>query len=196
MKKLYLTLLLVLIASLGFVFKDEIATASSPYFVRLGGTSTTATTSATYLAGGLATSSATIADVYKMNGTGELSGDMNMRLKVQFNASSSVSNLQWKYEYSDGNNCDVFPLQCDWYAEGFYTNANATSTYLGGTERVYNWVYAASSTMGSEIAPRATSTKILLVPILSRYTRVVFFMPPGGARGSFWAEIMGAQPRF
>src|SRR3990167_3547149 len=192
-KKIILSSLIVLILSV-MIFKDHIVEAGAPYFIRVNATNT-ATSTLSYMTAGTATTSL-IADIYKVNGVGEVSGDMDLRIAVQYTASSTASTLKWRYEYSNGSNCQANPGNCDWYSESINNAAGtATTTIETMTFKEYSWVFA-SSTPGAILIPKDRALKIITVPILAQYVRVLFYMPNASLPGAVWAEVICVSQRF
>lgn len=163
MKKVLYTLIVVALLFLGYFVsrKTDHVKAVESYFYRVN---TTATTTATFMTPGTATSTLTMntwnvdkADVW-----------------IHFIASSTASTLQWQYQYSNDN--------VTWYNED-YTIAPTT---LG----VATFEHA-STTITHRWTPgtTATSTKVVTIPdISSNFKRAVFSLVIGSANGRLWTD--------
>ena len=144
-----------------------------------------ATTTLAYMGPGTGTT--TLA--YDLTKSGQF-GANSAVLLIQFNASSTNSTLAWKYEYAQGTgnaDCVVNQDACDWYQSDAVLSSFATSTVHVRTFAENTWLFA-SSTIGSSINPIGTSTKMVEVPVPTRYVRVVYYMPVGSLRGAVWSE--------
>ncbi len=164
MKKILYTfgIALVLAVSGYFVASNpNIANAIESYFDRTQ--TATATTTVVYMGPGLASTTLTVStwNVDKAD------------LFIQSTASTSLSILNWKYQYS--NNA------VDWYDYSAYTQTSNILFTVGSTTVV-------SYTSGSVTA--STSRIVTTFPdIASNWKRVVFTVPVGSASSSLYAEI-------
>jgi hypothetical protein len=100
-------------------------------------------------------------------------------------ASSTLSILKWRYEYSDNG--------IDWYGDNIENTTNATTTVVVRDFSEYSWTFASSTagTSGATSASGDRALKHVRVPDFSaRYFRVVFYVPPGSANAGVWAHAV------
>lgn len=107
-----------------------------------------------------------------------------LSLAVQFSASSTaLSVLNWHFEYSDDNK--------DWYPTSLFNFASTTPALSFSRYDEYQWITASSTCQAVDNACR--SNRIVNVPTLSRYVRVLFSMkgsPTSHNNGGVWAEFI------
>lgn len=153
-----------------------------------GAASATATTTVTYIPKGTATTTL-LCDVQSVPGTNACGTSSPLvpdtaALLVRFTASSTNSQLAIKIERSVDN--------VDWYEDNLAPVATTSSSASFSIQapNTYQWAFASSSTtggIGGDVNIASTSvTKIIQVPIVSRYTRAVFTMT--GANGAIWSQ--------
>lgn len=141
-----------------------------------------ATTSVSYMTPGTATTTLSI-DSWS---TGSSNNFDDLVMFVQFTASSSPhSVLKWRYEYSRDN--------IDWYSESVTLSDNSTTTPVTRTFHEQQWVFASST---GATATDTRGMQVFKVPVLSRYTRAVFYLegsPTTNASGAVYAEIVPSK---
>lgn len=157
-----------------------------------------ATSTPTYLAASTALATTTLA--IDTQGDGGASMDSG-KLAIQFTASSTATQLKWKYEYANTTvingqvvDCSVLAIggQCDWYSESVNSaGTTATTTVEVQNFKEYSWIFA-STTQGA-IAVTGSTTRALKIidfPTPTRYARVVFYLPVGSPGAAVWADIV------
>ena len=151
-----------------------------------------ATTTPSFMTPGTGTTTLAYDAYAAVNGNQNLAVD-KAALEIQFTASSTLSVLQWNYEYADrmdGVDCTAAGTNCNWYSENLNLYSLATtspSTIDASSYNIYSWKYA-SSTLGS--SQPATALKILFVPTPTRFFRVRFYVPAGSGNVSVWAKFI------
>lgn len=154
----------------------------------------TATTSVVYMTPGTATTT-----YYYDAGQGNNFGADSAAFLVQLTGSSTpLSVLNVTMEYANpglnGADCDVNPNACDWYRDTLYPApfGTTTPTQTLSIPTSYN-IAMASTTVGGAagIAPR--TTRIIAVPMPTRYVRAVLTLAIGGANGAVWGEFTGKK---
>lgn len=109
------------------------------------------------------------------------------KLAIQLTASSTATELRWRYEYSNDG--------VDWYADTVNNAAaTATTTIEVRTFKEYSWLFA-SSTPGGITTPQGRALKYVDVPVGAKYVRVVFYLPPGSLNALVWANLVGKVER-
>lgn len=174
---------------------------ANPGFFGSFAQTSTATSSPAFLVRNttIATTTSPVYDSYEVNGTNQTNtGNNNLpyaaSLEVQFIASSTTSNLQWYYEYSDGFggvNCVSNPNGCDWYSDDiFYTGASTTPLNNVTPTNSYSWTFASSTIGGTaQAVDNNRSNKVFVVPTPLRYVRTVFFCP-SSQNCAVWARFV------
>lgn len=145
--------------------------------------SAAATTTVTYMAAGVATTTATY-DAYATYGN--VNGANEISLLTQQAGSSTSSVLIGDVQYSvDG---------IDWYAAAPPTTASSTVAFGYGAPYQLKMQFASSTISGAAVtnANSATTSRIVTIPTPTRYTRVVFSVPAGSAGSALWWSF---QPR-
>ena len=181
MNKKYLGLILVALFISAFTLVSVVK-ANPPTFLRINSTAT-ATTTLIYMTPGTATTTL-VYDAYKFDGTSEVNGSLFFNLAIQLKASSTATVLVTKFEFSNDG--------VDWYE-------NNLNTYAAGAIAIvvpnsYTWTYASTTVGGAAIgASEDRGTKIISVPVPTRYVRAVFSLT--GASGGIWAEALGIKQR-
>ncbi len=117
-------------------------------------------------------------------------------LLVSFVGSSTNSQLKISPEYSqassNGTNCTISQIACDWYQDGGVQVSNYATTTNSvdvGTAHFFSMAFA-SSTVGGVTGTSATSTRAFAVDLPTRYVRFVISIVPGTAPGSVWAQFI------
>jgi len=120
-----------------------------------------------------------------------------LSLGVQIHASSTVDNatstrLQWHYEYSNDN--------VDWYPESVFSHTNNATTTVDITDfHQYELLTSSSSVSGFSITDAFRDYRIVDVPVLTRYIRVIFSLKDDSVgiaglepenNGAVWAEFI------
>lgn len=95
-----------------------------------------------------------------------------------FAASSTSSQLRWRYEYS----ADAL----NWYADDIELTTQATTTVHVRDFAEHSWTYA-SSTAGSSVSGAAFK-HVKVQNIISPYMRVVLYMPVGSTPGGVFVQ--------
>lgn len=116
-------------------------------------------------------------------------------LTIDMNASSTLSNLNWFYEYSQGVNgvdCTATPTACDWYADSITSQATSTSNSAVAVANSYSWKFA-STTQGGAAGSLDRGLKVVNVPTPTRYIRVVFTLPVGSLNANIWASLVSKK---
>lgn len=193
MKNKILSIFGILALVLCFTYRTEIVRAVAPYFVRVAATST-ATTTPAYMTPGTATSTLTTDITTYGLGIGDIQGDMNLRLALQLTGSSTNSTLNYRNEYSNGSNCGNAPLSCDWYQDSVTTTGQNATTTIIAPFHVFR-LDAASTTIGNKTVADNRTMPIVLVPIMARWVRTIFYLPVGSSNASIWAEVLGVTPK-
>lgn len=142
--------------------------------------SATATTTATYISAGNATTTHAY-DAYAQPSGFALDQAM---LLFQHSASSTLSKVRVNIEYSQDG--------IDWYQDGG-TSANgyATTSKPYNLTQVMQYENAFASTtagLGAPAANAATTTRALLVKTYTRFVRAVFTVPTGDGAAAIWSE--------
>lgn len=149
----------------------------------------TATTSPSYMTPGTATTTYS----FDTSAGNVFAASNQAALLVQYTASSTLSALQWRYEYSQDTTCGTSPTTADWYAQNdvSYTNQTATTSPYGiqSGPFEYRWNYASSTPGAAAVATNQNlGKKVIMVPIPTRCVRVMFYVPIGASNGAVWAE--------
>lgn len=145
----------------------RVADANPLYFFKES--TAAATTTVVYMSSGYATTTLSL-DLYK---SGMLRGANGLNLAIQWNASSTISKLNWYYEYSrDG---------VDWYREQLGTISTTTTV---GTAPLYNW----------NATQAGNNYRVFTVPTpQTQYVRAVFTVPASASSSALWAEFIGTR---
>lgn len=170
MKK-YIIAFCTLIAS--FLIVSTQVYANPPSILRMWSASATSTLA--YLSPGAGTTTLMIDTGISANTAAD-----NVTLLLQYTASGTAPTLAFRQEYSADN--------IDWYSE---TLVSSTSqSILVSPYREYSIVFStttASGRGGSGTSARQMTS--LQLPVPTRYTRVVFYVPAGGGNGALWSEF-------
>jgi hypothetical protein len=160
------TKLIILGAVIGIAALPFLVLAASSYFTV--SSSATATTTVTYMTPGTATTTYSFAAASDAAySTSDIDASF---LFLQLIASTSATELNWYYEYSN-NNVDWFKDDTTLSGIAYVDHASSTITH--------RWVN------GNTVS--STTRKVLAIPdIGSRYKRVVFSLPIGSPNGSLW----------
>lgn len=162
-----------------------------------------ATTSVTYILPGVATSTL-VADTYQ-SATGNNYVNNTTELLLQFTASSTLSQLNIAFEYSNGYglngngaDCVTTPTACDWYQDTFTNVQNFSTTTLPMVSvfntPVYGFVFASSTIAGQQPAANNNrTTRAISLNVPTRYVRAVFSCNGGGAGCAVWAQFVPAK---
>lgn len=167
--------------------------------------SAAATSTRTYLSPGAATTTL-VYDAYESAGTNQTNnGNTNLpnrlSLVIQEDASSTSSVLNIAIEHATVCNLNVnittSLTACDWYQDDVLTSSGA---FLGTTTNpadissplTFKWTFA-SSTLGGDASASSSASKVITVPVTSRYTRAVFTNT--GARLGIWAQFVPMKER-
>lgn len=82
----------------------------------------------------------------------------------------------------------------DWYTRFNTLSANASTTVLTGTAADYRITYASSTLMHTDATSFGTTTmqrQSIQIPVNTRYTRLVFYTPPGGGQSAIYTRLIG-----
>lgn len=156
--------------------------------------SAAATTTLTYMTPGAATT--TLAFDTSAGNTFAPSG--TTALLIQLTASSTITDLRWRYEYSQDVACGTTGGNADWYAgdAGFDVNLTATTSPVRYTSGAFDYAWTFSSSTpgaGNAVATLNLGKKIVLVPTPTRCVRAVFFLPIGSTNGAVYAEWLAKK---
>lgn len=190
------TVILIAAATLGV----GIVHANPSQFVTTVQTAT-ASSSPVYMTPGTATSTV-VYDTYQQS-TGNFYTVNAIELLTQLTASSTSSQINIAFEYSNGYSngnaidCTVLPAGCDWYQDTA-TNVQgyATSTLPFSLNQIpqYQWRFA-SSTIGQQ-APGVLNnrdTRAVALKVPTRYVRVIYTCAIGGANCGVWGQFVPAK---
>jgi hypothetical protein len=179
-----------MLLSAAFLSAAPRAHASPLYYAPTAQTSS-ATTSPAYMTPGAATSTL----VYDAGVTARQNVAIDRAiLLTQVRASSTASRFSIAFEYSQGvagTDCSATPSACDWYADNALalTNATTSQPFTVALPNAYVWTYASTTQGGGAVLPDSNrGLKALTVPILARYTRVIYSVT--GAAGSVWGQMV------
>ena len=191
------------------VFSGVLVVKANPSYFAPTTQTATATSSPVYLF------NVTPAGVGSLNGTTTLAYDTyntsnfaktdSAVLLLQFAASSSISNLNTFFEYSQGTagiDCTTNPGACDWFQDRA-VSFTASTTGINNIDRtVYQLRWPVASSTAPQGAQRptvvnhATTTGAVSVKTPTRYVRAVMFVQGGlGAGGSVWAQFVPSKER-
>ena len=162
-----------------------------------------ATTSASYMTAGNATTTL-VCDAYGLDSRiVENTAIDSAVLLMLFNASSSPTfNIALEYSIGiDGINCVSTHNACDWYENNLDTNfASTTAPFSLATVNTISYKFASSTPGGqsSSNAPLIALTnssrvdKVITIPTPTRYIRMVFTLTGSGnsSKGSVWVELI------
>lgn len=187
MKKIFIYLGTALAAStffaaIAYANPSEYATSSS---------TATATSTLVFMTPGTATTTLYY-DAY-----GDSSGYKadSAALALQFTGSSTASSLRVTFEYTYGNslaNCMTTPAACDWYGDTLYgvNSVVSTSTTAMTIGAVNSYLVPfASSTLNGVAGNGRITSRLVNIPVPTRYVRAVITMPVGSLNGGVWASI-------
>lgn len=157
---------------------------------------TTATTSLTYMTPGTATTT----KIFDTEANVSKNAADNVRLLVQFTASSTSSTLAWRYEYSQDLSCKVNPTAADWYM-GDWTNLGTVASTTQASPSVLTsgpyenkWTFASTTpAAGAVTASVNRGLKIVEVPVYTKCVRVSFYLPIGSTNGAVWADFVARK---
>ena len=171
MKKVFLSLIAVVVLAVSYTLINQHADAN-PSRLTICQTDS-ATTTLNYITPGAATTT--------LSCSIELTDQVD--LLVLFRASSTVSELRWRYEYSRDN--------IDWYpGQEEFVATEATSTVrVPATFTEYSWTYA-SSTPTSGGNTDTSFKRVQIKDLAARYMRIKFYLPIGSANGAVYAEML------
>lgn len=174
-------------AALSVVFYQQ--ASANPSSILEKKSANAATSTLAYLGAGTATSTL-YADLQSDNAPADTAN-----LLIAFTASSTASQLKWRYEYSQGVSgvdCTATPTLCDWYSESVNNAASSATTTVEVRDfKEYSWQFASSSPGGAPTqAATSTGYKSIVVPTPTRYVRVVFYMLPGATNGAVWSDLV------
>lgn len=179
-KTLIPSIILAVIVLTVFLYKDAQKVGANPSLFNVLPTLFVGTTSPAFIdsvVGGTATSTTVVLDSYAA-GTARAIDSATLLLDVT--ALGLPPTIKWRYEYSQGNvgniDCIVAQNNCDWYSADIELTTNATTTIHSRTFAEHSWAFA-STTGGSFSNSRAT--KLVTVPVPTRYVRAVFYTDPG-----------------
>lgn len=165
------------------------AHANPPDFIRQS--SATATSTGTFMTPGTATTTF----YYDSNQiTGSTAKTDAAALGVIFTASSTLSTLGIRYEYSQGVagvNCVNSPTLCDWYADSYSTAP--TTTWSGTNPNSITWTFASTTLVSGYAGTLTIAPRLFFVPTPTRYVRAVTTIT--GANGTVWGEFIGEKQR-
>jgi len=166
MKYIYPLIAIMVLAVSGITY-IKVADANPLYFFKES--TAAATTTVVYMSSGTATTTLSL----DLNKSGTLRGANGLNLAIQWNASSTVSKLNWYYEYSrDG---------VDWYREQLGTLATSTTV---GTAPIYNWT----------ATDAGNNYRVFTVPTpQTQHVRAVFTVPASASSSALWAEFVGTR---
>ena len=120
--------------------------------------------------------------------TANTSGTEELDVNVLVVASSTLTDLRWRVEYS--HSTSSIASQQLWFPEPAYLAANATTTNISRTAKEYRFVFASStphrvatSTALNSTFDQNTTTSfsIKLTNIVANWTRIVFYIPTGAS---------------
>lgn len=156
--------------------------------------SAAATSTLVYQTAGTATTTL-VFDSYTLLGTNQASAGItqavdSVALLEQFTGSSTASTLNADIQYSqDGK---------DWYAfafgSNFTVNAASTSPSVAAVTTV-SFPFASSTIdrLTSAAVVATSSTRIVILPIPTRFVRAVFYMPVGSLNGAYFAQFVAKR---
>jgi len=177
MKKITLvTIAIGLVIAIGF--RVHKVSANPSYFVPTAQTAT-ATTSPVFFQAATATTTVAIYDSWYVDTLGDYRAVDSAALLLRLGATTTPS-FHIVYEYSrgvEGYNCTTQPTFCEWYAD----NYESSSTAFPGRDITISNVKTITGAAG-------TTTKIVNIPIPTRYVRVTAKVT--GAPGNVWAQII------
>lgn len=190
MKKLIYVIGGVLITTLAFIlFISNVPNVgANPSQLPIHGNCKTSssTSSPYYIVANTATSTLTC-DAYNLDTNNVNPLSLNTAsLLVRYQGSSTASIMNIKFEYSNDGS--------DWYQNTLGQVSFATSTQVKlGTLNSYSWQYSSSTNLGGGSLVSATSTRIIDVPVPTRYVRVIFSSEVAVYNGAVWAELVPKQ---
>lgn len=199
MKKISIVILSVAILVVGvFGFSTVVKANPLAFLVKKSG-SGLASTTPTYLVQGTAIATTTFPFDTGENEFGANTGT----LLAQMTASSTLSGVEFRYEYSNGLpgvNCVTNELACDWYSDNLMTRIS-TSTTPGVTSNVavpfkQSWVFSSSSDVCSTDATLSTNNrgcKAFEVKTPTRYFRVVAYSTTATRAALYFEWIIGKE---
>src|SRR3990167_3024700 len=150
--------------------------------------SATATTTQASMGFGTGTTTVTadmfyLASVSNTTGSGaDVSIPNKALVDFQFTATSSVSTLDVRVEYSHDN--------IDWYSINSPLATTASTTPMNSLYDHLRFTSATSTTQG--FGGSGTESRLhrsFEIPVYTRYVRAVFSLPSGSANGLLWAQI-------
>lgn len=165
---------------------------------------TATTTAVSYMTPGTGTTTTPVYDSWGVDGTNQINTGNNYYtnsavLALQVNASSTATNFNIAFEYSNGTNCGTTPAACDWYADVLFATASTSPGVSLNTTRTYSWLFASSTVGGAGggsgglqgiNGTNNRATRVLsITAIPMRYVRAVITVT--GANGALvQADIM------
>lgn len=162
------------------------ARAQPSFFIRANnlvcGNFTPTTTPTFITAGGTGTSTA----VYD-TGCASAGSTDSASFLLQLTGSSTATVANVSFEYSQDN--------VDWYSDDYnFPSASTTqsNTTLTST-RVYILTYASTTVGGLAGTGNGRNTRIVNVPVPTRYVRAVTTLAPGSLPGAVWGEFVGKR---
>lgn len=188
MKKLSIPLAAIALATLiGLFAVIGVVKANPLAFNRFQTASATSTLA--YLMPGAATTTLTL-DAQNGNNFAANSAELLIQLK----ASSTLTTLKWRYEYSQDAACQSAPATVNWYAESInLAAATASSTVEVRDFKEYSWNYASTSIQGTQTVATPFALKAFSVATPTKCVRVIFYLPIGSANAGIWAEFVNVK---
>lgn len=193
--------ILAIVAIVGVLAYGITAYANPSQFTTTTQTAS-ATTSPVYMTPGAATT--TLVHDTQTSSTANSFVNNMTELLVQFTASSTASQLNINFEYSNGYgangavlDCVSTPTACDWYEDNT-TNlkgfATTTQNNIMAIIPQFQWKFA-SSTAGQIFSGSTNNraTRALSINVPTRYVRAVFVCATGGAGCGVWAQFVPAK---
>ena len=198
----FLVAILVAIGFMGVATKKVFGNPSSIGFYR----SAVASTTLNYLTFGTATATPVLdtqADIQNLGTSVSAPADM-ANLEIIWTASSTQSELKIAFEYASDVattstnfpvNCQLTPANCDWFSDTvsgvFASGATTTIPVNLNTSNSYDWSFASSSSTVGGVAGGAKdniASRIITVPVPTRYVRAVISVPGTAQPGAFWTN--------
>lgn len=190
--------------SLGILFGAALAVIAlsanfahaNPSNISSPATGTMATSTAlAYLTPGTATTTTPVYDSNQVDGTNEKATSNTFStdsavFAMQVNASTTATNYNIAFEYSNGSNCGAVPAGCDWYADTLFAQASTSPSVSLNTSRTFSWLFASSTVGGAGSSAgllgingtNNRSTRVWTVATPMRYVRAVISVT--GANGA------------
>lgn len=192
---MFLTALLAVLVA--YTLFPTVRAHANPFYTGSKAQSATATTSPTYLKGGIATST-TVYDAYEQFGTNQTSkGDTTipdtLAWIIDGVASSTNSTISAWCEYSDNYNGTTG--NGDWYQNEFLVSSSSAAGLQSiAQQNSFSFTYA-SSTIGGA-APTGSNNrfqKMFACPVYTRFTRLI--VSNTGTFASVWVQAIPKKQR-